>query len=1553
VGIKESTINFNKWIATMSIADLKVLGFSTKTALLQKTFAGLKIAAMGAANAIASFLPFAIIYGLYELYMALTKASREAERLRKELSDTVSVDVADLDKAIVRYENLANRLGMVNKGSMAHKEIISALNKEYGEYLDFLVNEETTVAQLNAAYDNLVETMRQKQSMEAFQKGMDTIAEHYRTQITEANKTFKDEFGKIGQLELKTTDNNQYLIPTSEEVEHIFNLINQKVRETKDVTSIDDLTEQRDLLNSVIEEFYGKDITLLGADYDNLKFIELMVSRRKEELQLQKEIDAQFEKSLKTREANLKLTELQNKYEDDKLKIADKTTSEFEKQEELAKLKDKFDLDVLYNVKVAFELIGEQEAKEEEDRILKWAEGTIGDINETIKSELGSVFSSEELSKVLFTRELKETKTIANYLKDLKTSWESQNKVIAEQISLKSELGELDANNEKILQDALRKEELYRRTLKLLGVEIQYTERLSEETRIAVNSLEGLPTEMQISLEQAYGGIDNILAGLKKKETEYLNIIRQLNELKKNGLPYDEQRLKIAEETYWWIKKQQDLIDPDSKTAIAEHKVAYINSKLEEKYQLDSIDRTKDEVSLLAEAKTEMEDAIKREKQLNAEKAIGHAITKEELDLAKKETEQTTLKWKLLGGTKDEGGGKGRTNSLYDERIKVIDDMNKKYKELNRTLDKTNSLQGAFDAYKDAFAEAFSGIKWIPKNVQSMSPQEFVAQVLNFPSEDDLVKFLDKLAEEPMKTFEKIKVELAKGKYVYDMKVRAKVEEDEKLIQSIEDMFGAYEISLELKDMNIPSDVAEKLFGLESLDLEGLKTKLEELEPQFIGTDQEKKYRDYLQKVAKMEKEAQQKRLKEYVAFARGAIGERAKVKMEEMQKLEDIEKAFAVKDSDSEETKETKNKWRNEARKKAQEESANALKKLDWEALKSSDTFNMVFDDLERASEESLKNMIDKLTEFRDQWKDMPFDQMRQVVDLLQKAEEAYSSSSSPFAEGRRLKKAIKEDGRSEEQALLDLSSAESELVTIDNIIAKIQLFQQVRDGLANKEMLPAEDMELYNKFLSDSVGFYNQIVDGLSNESMLRTIINNLAYQGKATEENILDLLVKQGKITQDEADKAKKRLTDGQKQAKVYEEQANAIKKMQQMANDLYDSFYDLANNVAEAFGGEISETGKIFAESGQEMMNTVLNTISLQKELQKASATANAFGKALNSAMGIVGWIVMGVQLISRVFSIVTQLHDNKIEKKIQSQIDSVEELEKQYKSLEKTLEHVYSIDTITKFSDDAVNNIDQQIAALDEMIALETEKKNQDEERIKEWYEQREESLEERERLLVEKEKALGGIGGEADYKDASERFVEAWLDAYQETGDGLKGLEEAFDEFFMNMVKKQLVARGVEKMMEPLFKEFDRMFDQDSDGNEKVTKKELDNFQNLWDEALPMMNTTLKSIVEQMGATDEILKSGELGTLQKGIQGITEDQADILASYLNSIRFIIGEHTGYLKTIASNYGDTEVPNPMLGQLQVIANQTSAIHTLLESVTKTGHPQGGFGIKVIM
>jgi hypothetical protein len=94
--------------------------------------------------------------------------------------------------------------------------------------------------------------------------------------------------------------------------------------------------------------------------------------------------------------------------------------------------------------------------------------------------------------------------------------------------------------------------------------------------------------------------------------------------------------------------------------------------------------------------------------------------------------------------------------------------------------------------------------------------------------------------------------------------------------------------------------------------------------------------------------------------------------------------------------------------------------------------------------------------------------------------------------------------------------------------------------------------------------------------------------------------------------------------------------------------------------------------------------------------------------------------------------------------------------------------------------------------------------------------------------------------------------------------------------------------------------------------------------------------------------------NGDMGTLGAGIKGISETQADTISAYLNSIRFYVADSNAQLKSLVAAQGiDTDVPNPMLSQLLVIAEQTRSIHDLFDSVVVGGHKMGRSGIKVFI
>ena len=202
-------------------------------------------------------------------------------------------------------------------------------------------------------------------------------------------------------------------------------------------------------------------------------------------------------------------------------------------------------------------------------------------------------------------------------------------------------------------------------------------------------------------------------------------------------------------------------------------------------------------------------------------------------------------------------------------------------------------------------------------------------------------------------------------------------------------------------------------------------------------------------------------------------------------------------------------------------------------------------------------------------------------------------------------------------------------------------------------------------------------------------------------------------------------------------------------------------------------------------------------------------------------------------------------------------------------------------------------------------------------------------------------------------KNATEEFVDAWMEAYKETGDGLDALEGKFNEFLENTIKKQIVMRGANNILKGLYENYDAMFSEDSAGGAMLTPDEADAIRKLWEQSKQQLNDYLLNISKSLGVTTGEA-DGELSGLQAGIQGISESQAEIISAYLNSLRFFVADNNSVMKQLRDYVvGTDDTANPMLAQLRIIAQQTSAMRTLLESVTQSGHPKGQRGIRVFI
>ena len=1467
-----------------------ILGGTLK--VLSKALAGLGIGAV-------IFGIGALVKGLSNAYLKATELSRANKRLKESWEGIFAEDSAELEKSASGYTDLIMRLREANEGSQDRKNIINRLNNEYGQYLDFVVDEKTTLDQLADSYDTVIKRMKEKASLATYEEGVAAIEREYTTALKNAREEFYDIFeGASVRLKgNKLGDNFKAIIPTKQDIDNIYALLQQKV-ESLNKDQMDSLAEQQQLIQGIVAGYYGEEY-FLSRDYaDAIDLINILIERKEKEVELQKEIDARFKETLSSRKANLRYQEIENKYTLQKQQVlaknqVDEVLADIDKElglviEDINKLSD-FDvkkiLDALakqfelnkIKLQFDFDLISEQKYNEERNKIINWATLTTKSINESITSQLGGIFSEEELSKVLVTEE-KQAKGMASILKDIESAWKAQNDTIAEQISLKSEGLVAD---EKLLERAIRMEELYRKVADILGIELKYTERLSEESRNAINAM--LPEEYQISLEAAYGGIDSILKGLKDKETEHLNVIEQLNEQKKNGLPIDEERLRLAEEAYWWTKKTQDLLDPKAKTAISESKVTEINAKLEEKYQIDSIDRTKDEVTLLQEANTERQNAIAYLEQLKNQKAQGLTVSQAELDLAKKDVEQYTLLWKFLGGIEKD---KTRTESLMDERIKVVDDMNKAYKDLNKTLSKAESLEGAFAKYKDAFGKAYKGTSLLPKNFANMTAEQFIKE-FNFTTEEGMVGFFDKLIAYAKKTSERVDVELAKGDYIMETRLQIQKDADKELLDEIQELFDQYDLSLELKKLNIPSDLAKSLFDVDYLDLDGLKKAVMQQREYFVGKDMLDEYDDLIQKIGELSRKRQEEEAKEFINFLKKNLNEIQIIQDKGAYNISLADRLFG-------EGKITAEQYMSSIR-QIVEDTNKEVAKVNLDKFKDSTTYIKAMGNLAAYSRDELEGMINALQgQVGANAGNMGADEIRAYYEALERLVDQYDKIESPFQKGE-----------------------------INDLIEYLGLQKQLNQEKEKEAALEQRKFELNARLEGLQAKLASQQASGDTEgakftQGLIKSTVNEL----KEVDGKLVSVTSNISVISEKVAN-----LGDGMIKGLVVAQKI--VNEIANIANASIKMFNDI-KSAADALGADTESGG--WAKAGYAM--EMVGGVSSELTSGLSNLASGNFAGVLANVVGLVTKLISGF----------AKIHDQDYQDIIEAQAEEVERLGKAYEKLEQATEKAYSIESLQKANTELERNVELQIASYKAMISAEKAKKNTDEEQLKAYNEELEALTEQWEEL---KQSLVEGVGGVTDYRSQTREFVDSWVSAFQETDNGLDGLKNNFREFFDNIIAEQAAMRVTEKFLEPFYESLNEALK-----DYELTAKESKDLREMVEKIAPDLSAALEKIWSQLGGSRGE-SGGNLSALQKGIQGITESTAQVLEAIANSSRGYLASIDSKFDVLLASIGSGSEENPMLEQMRLVARNTIAINTLLNSLVKGGHSQGGVGLKVFM
>ena len=576
------------------------------------------------------------------------------------------------------------------------------------------------------------------------------------------------------------------------------------------------------------------------------------------------------------------------------------------------------------------------------------------------------------------------------------------------------------------------------------------------------------------------------------------------------------------------------------------------------------------------------------------------------------------------------------------------------------------------------------------------------------------------------------------------------------------------------------------------------------------------------------------------------------------------------------------------------------------WKEFKESDYYIKLFESLDSSSTRMLEAMKKRLGELRSSLKNnLSPEQLKQMVDAMEKVDSELVSRN-PFA---RLGTNIKEYIRYQQQR----KRLEEEYL-----------------ASVNKESALKSQSEEQQRIVMKKKEEYETVLKTYGKESDKTREVKTSYDMEKMKLDILLKELVAQGKITEQYAEQVR----EGERAKKNIQQQASAI-------NDFIGKFasgFGEISGMLEGFGVEVPDSiSKAF--SGMEQASGGIAKLVSGDYIGGVMSLASGIGNMVSSFLG----------------------GDAAIQKRIEEHQRVITRLQWAYDDLKEAMDNAWSSADLILAKDGAIDSIEKQNEALRAMINAEDDKKQKDTAQIEEWTREIEENTKKIQELKEQTLSEMGGFGSQGNYKSAAQEFADAWVDAFNEGGDALDALGDKFDDFFDNLIKKQLMQRGAKRYLEPILKAFDDAVSEGSAGGNNgydVTKEELDTIAALRDQNLMAFNEYAKTLMDVLGVVPD--GNSELSALQQGIQGLTESTGQALEGLLNSIRYFVARQADDVQAIrsllnaanslgGSQSGDTAVLTELRTQTTVIRE----IRDMLSDVTKSGHPRNGRGIKVFV
>lgn len=531
------------------------------------------------------------------------------------------------------------------------------------------------------------------------------------------------------------------------------------------------------------------------------------------------------------------------------------------------------------------------------------------------------------------------------------------------------------------------------------------------------------------------------------------------------------------------------------------------------------------------------------------------------------------------------------------------------------------------------------------------------------------------------------------------------------------------------------------------------------------------------------------------------------------------------------------------EAEKKAmiqgyQEREAREARKIQYEAFKDSKMYISIFEDMDHVSSRMLKNMRTRLVALKNEWKDLEPTQIRELQKRIEEIDEQISK-------------------RNPWKAYIDGFKKYSELIKTG------------RDRKTDEQN--AVDTEAQRK----------------EAEAALDAAVAALAKaqaEGNATTE-----LEAQVKAAQKAYDLAKKTADAAQENA---DEWSDAAKALADAAADLA-KYSDYTNEIMSAARGVMDAFA---SDDTMEWFDIASETLS--KTLSGAQKVATGLVQIFSGdiAGGIINTIVGLADIVAGIWTGITKSKIKAINKEIESQQDLIDNLEKSYNRLDKTIEKVFGSDYISAYNQQ-IKILQAQAAAARAQASAELEKGKKADAKKREGYLDKAEEYEEKIKELASQ---VAEFMSGTNVASAAADFANSWLEAYKQFGSTTDAMREKFQEMIQSMIEKSLAAQLIKTILDPLFQEIDEM----AKSGGELTAQEIAAISREAPAYIAKINDAMNTLMNTLATSgyDIRRQAGQFTGISRNIANATEESINGLAAGINTQNF----YMSYMPTISAD-----------------------------------------------